>query len=416
MARKKGNAKGAANQSSRIPQLVRRLEALANKPPAPQPSGKKKKRNRNKKKTNRVSHGATMANFHPFARGFLDPFGARGVRVPDSVLVRTATTSVRWYGGGAGGTPIYNYANATVYGTVLAAPLAGLSSDGGLPLHYSFTPSGANSYFDYSGNASPFTPDFSKTWGDGQIGYNLMPFDPKSGKSYRVAGGGVKLIFYNIGPMVNADVYAIPMFNGDSVSSDYASMNSKRIKHYSLSGNDEIVLPIPMRHIGEAFEWIDSSKTGYTTASFPGDDNMSGNVTFGSYVKTASTNCTTTNTAIKAWSPQSGLGGWQIAFTLPQNAGFRCELMLHFEVMANSSVGPNYFQDSDLKPSYANASVMETVANVVGHDSITETVRQGGIETPWQEFTEKFGNATSSAIAGKLVEPMLERVMSGITG
>lgn len=403
----KRKSKGNPNQSQ-IPRLQARIDQLAS---MVQPKAGKKKRNRQRKKSgNRVSHGATLANFHPFARGFLDPFGAKDVRVPDSVLVKTGTTSVRWFGGGVGGTPIYNYTTGTAYGTMIAAPLAGLS--GAFPVHYSFVPTGTQSFFDGTNSASPWTPDFTKCWGDANMNYSLLPSDPSAGKSYRVAAGGLKMVFYGIPPTQSADIYCVPMFNGDVISSDYGTMNVKRIKHYRITGNDEIVLPLPMRHIGEAFEWIDSSKTGFTNASFPGDDNLStGSVTFNSFTRVASSNFTPAITAIKAWSPQSGLGGWQCAFTLPPGAGWRFEFILHFETMANTqSVG--FFSDYDTKTSYADGNLMETVANLAAHASNTETVVQGGTATPWEDLKHTVGNATLNAMSAKLRgEPILERIV-----
>jgi hypothetical protein len=290
----------------------------------------------------------------------------------------------------------------TAYGTLIAHPIAVTPGGVTRALNYAFTPTLTKSFFDFSGNAAPLTADYTKNFGNSTVAGLFVPFDAKLGRAYRVAGGGLKLCMFNIPPQTPVDVYALAMFNGDGIVADYQSVSAKRIRHFRLDGNDEIVLPIPIRHMGEAFEWINASQDGTATAAYPSDDKVGAGQTIGSYVTTASTDVTNTNCGIQAWSPQSGLGGWQIAFNLPPMAGWRAEFVIHFEVLSSATVPSGMLSEGDTKVSFANSGLMETVANITGHTAMKEEVMHGGVANPWDDFVKSVGNSTASSLAKDL--------------
>lgn len=412
MAKSKKNGKKQQQGQPSNAQLMQQIKGLATRGNSGGSSnGPKKKRTRRRKSGSRVvSHGASLANFSPFARGFLDPFGATGVRCPDSVLLKSGTTTHKWFATAASsiGAPSYNLTTSPVYGTLLYTPIAAPGS-AAKALQFSFTTDMTKSFFDYTANATPTVQNYAASFGGTNCTVAYQSFQATLGKAYRAVGGGVKLYFYNIPPTTPVDLYAVSMFNGDSVISDFGTMNAKRVRHFRLTGNDEIVLPVPIRHIGEAFEWINGANDGSTAASFASDDKIGTSNTFGvaNAKYTASVDNTSSWTGITAWSPQSGLGGWQLCFNLPPLAGWRAEAVIHYEVLASSTIPSGFLADTDMKVCYANQKEVETVANVAGHSGVTETTRNGGVSNPWADFAEQVGNSTASAIANELIRDNL---------
>ena len=169
MAKKK-NGKGKSNPQAalqgQISRMQQQMQAMVS---ARAGSGQSKSAKRKARKRARAAASGTgkartprfnLDSLSPFARGMLDPFRAKGVRVPDTVFVETMTTTTRSWCTAAGNTPIMNYSTQMGYGTVIFAPLAGTATYKNL--HVSFAKDGNSKFFDNTGNATPSTVDFTK--------------------------------------------------------------------------------------------------------------------------------------------------------------------------------------------------------------------------------------------------------------
>lgn len=398
------NGKGKGNPSGTVEALKQQIAALQRKissGTAQQGSGKKKKRTRRRKSTGTgKARGPKfdLSTLSPFARGMLDPFRASRVRVPDTVYVETMTTTTRTWFSGANGAPVMNYNTQAAYGTVLFAPLAGTQTYKNM--HVSFAPDNNGNFFDYGTNATPTTLVWGKGWADSGIVTTYGDTNPLLSKSYRCVGGGLKFSFFEIPDNVTADIYCVPMFNGDTVVGQMGPLRASKIKHFLCKGNDTIILPLPVRHLGEAFEWIDSTKDGFTNASFPADDNLASGKTFKDFAVVGSADNTTANTAINCWSPQSGLGGWQLGIQLPAGSGFRVEAILHWEFLSTGTTNAYWSEEAEI--SYSNSNHIEGVCNVVSRSIRAETKLANGESTPIGEAlnaaSEQLRNYTMDAL------------------
>lgn len=403
----KKNGKGGSNTKPSeaavrdLREKIKKLEARTKQ------TGKKPKVSLKSQKGK--SSGPPVSVLSSFARGFLDPFGASEVRVPDTFLSRTATSFSRQFAGGPGGAPSYNFTTANVYGTIISAPLWNTSAS---PFHYSFTPTSARSFFNYDNVATgPQAIDYTKNFGDvniasatGILGTGIM--------AKRVSGGGVRISFYGIQPQTPVDLYAVPMFNGDTVMSQWENVANQRVRHWRMTGDDTVVVPWCVRHTGEAFEWVTGLKTGASATDYPADDGVSTANIPSAFSTAVAADRTSTNCAISAWSLQSGLGGWQFAFNLPPGAGWRVETIVFIEAQMGQTNTSYYGSDKDSKPSLCDMKQLETVCNLASLTALKETTMNGGVESPWEDLRAQLGNATLNTLTeavkeNKLIEKTL---------
>lgn len=401
MAKKNGKGKTSAKPSeAALRSLQDKIKRLENKTSQ---QGKSKKVSLKSKKGK--SSGPSVETLSSFARGFLDPFGASHVRVPDSFLGRTATSSSRTFMGGVNGVPSFNFTTAQAFGTILAAPIWKTAA---YPSHYSFTPSATRSFFNYDNVPTTQTIDYSKNFTDVNWASAMgMINDGAPWRALRVSGGGVRVQFMGIPPQTPVDVYAVPMFNGDTVMSSWDNVANQRVRHWRLTGDDQIVVPWAVRHTGEAFEWVANPKSGESVTDYPTDDNLTGAVIPNSYQAGVAADRTAANTAIRAWSLQSGLGGWQLAFNLPPGAGWKAETIVHVELQMGQTTSSFYAGDADSKQTYCDSQQLEEVCNLAARSCVKEAVMTGGASSPWEDLRAEFGNQTLNSLTRAVKEHQL---------
>jgi len=408
MAKKKTQKK----VKNEIQSLTSKVQSLSAR--LAQGGGKKKKK---KGKGNKGAKGATkvrkalpdVANLGSFARGFLDPFGLRGSRVPDSSLVRTTTSYSHYWIGASNAVPSFNFTNATAYLHIAAAPLFDPAAN---PLRCASTPDAMQSVWNYTGNTAPTTIDYTKIWG-GLTQANNRGTVTNGYKNFRVSGGGVKIKLVGISSTQQVDVYAVPMFNGDTSTPYWQNVIAQRVRHWKLTaGNHEVVIPWPVRSTNDAFEYCKGTLTGAATTDYPTDDKVTS--TFSGFVYTASTDVGNTNAAVDAWSMQSGLGGWQIMFSLPPGSGWNCESIVHAECIMNQTVPSYYVGDSDSAVSLADHAQLEKVGNLVAMTCNKDETVTGSTASPWTELAGELGSQTLAGMTDALKDSkLLRRAVGG---
>lgn len=386
----KPNPNAIKSLTNQVQALNAKLKASkAARQPKPAKKGKKEK----KKGQRNIIGGLTS-----FARANLDPFSVRGARVPDSTLLRSGTSYSRVIAGS--GAPSSNYTTTKAFVSITAAPLFNQNCR---PLQVWSTPDPTVSWFNFASNASPSTADYTKNWGSIFQGFDQG--NPSTFQDYRVSGGGFRLKFFNIVNTNPVDVYCVPMFNGNTTIATWGNLVPQRTKHYRLdSGDARITLAYPVRHITDAYDWVANGKTGTAAADYPVNDGISGSVLQSSRVVTASTDCTSTNSGVLAWSLQSGMGGWQVAFTLPPGVSWMAEAITHVEYLREGTTPDAYNAESSSKLCYSNEQELEAVCNIISTTCQQEKTLKGGNDSPLSEFIETARNQTMNGFMRVLKE------------
>lgn len=411
MAKNTTRPKGGADQKkqeNKIKNLSQQITALNRKFRTRDDSGKERRARVRKALPD-------VENLGTFARAFLDPFGVRGARVPDSSLVKTAVSWSHYWTGATNGVPSFNFTNNTCYVQVIGAPLWANSSN---PLRAYITPDATQSFYDFSGNASPLTFDYTKHFGVGSGAENHGPLTTTGCKAHRVSGGGIRIRLTDVNPNNPVDVYAVPMFNNDTLSSTFGEILVQRVRHWRVSeGSEDLIIPLPVRSINNAFPWVNAGKNGAVAADYPTDDAVTSNNLFAALIATPSTNVTSTNTQVSAWSLQSGLGGWQICFNLPPGVGWTADLMLHAECLLTGTT-PSYYaaSDADTKVSLADRQQLETVSNLVAMTCNKEETVYGGTVSPWYELASEMGSQALDGLTSMLKDSQLVNRMAKAGG
>lgn len=409
MAKKKGSNTATKNEVQSVANALAKLRKNLDTKLAPQKQKQKKGKKKNKNKRVRYEL-PNVANLGVFARAFLDPFGTRGVQVPDSSLIKTAKSWTHYYIGASGGpSPIWNFTGTVGYVSLVAAPIFDPSI---APIRFWSSPSNTSSFFDFSGSTTPGTADYTKHFGWNMNTNNRGPVITNI-QQFRVGGGGLKLKINGVQPTTPVDVYAIPMFNGDRMMSQYNEVMLGKVRHWHITQSDEtIVIPWPVRSTENAFEWVDGAKTGANLADYPVDDPAAAGSLFNNLANTPSTDCTTTDTGVYMWSLQSGLGGWQIVFNVPQTTGWCAESIVHTEVNVKRA-GTNIAEsDSISSISLADHQQLETVGNLVAMSCTKDETVRGGTSSPIVELTKELGTQAMNGLTGALRDSQILKKVS----
>lgn len=278
-----------------------------------------------------AKRGPTHVELSEFQLASFDPFALRGARVPDGDVRPTYTTFTRWQLNS--GRALVNNTNSYAYMAFLHLPVLSNAYNG--TVFAGSTTSPVNSIFDFSANAAATTTDFTKTWGQvnssmsSEVGTALT-----NASSFRVSGGGLKLIISDCTPTNQASVYSMPLFNRDDLTEYYDRMVSYASHRFRVSDNAEVVVPIPIRSSGDAYDWIPSTMDGSAFTHYPYRD-QSGMSTLnapGSLVVTNSTDCTSADSVTRLYSMQGGLGATWTWVKLPPGASISAEWITHGEV------------------------------------------------------------------------------------
>lgn len=272
-----------------------------------------------------------VAELSEFQLASFDPFAIRGARVPDGDIRPTYTTFTRWQLNH--GRAIVNNTNSFAYVAVLHLPILSNAYNG--TVFVGSTTSPTSSIFDYSANVAATTVDFTKTWGmvnsslASEVGASLL-----NASSFRISGGGVKIVIADCTPTNQASVYSMPLFNRDDVTEYYDRMISYASHRFRISDNAEVVIPTPIRSTGDAYDWIPTTMDGSISQHYPYRDQTgmgAANVP-GSFVVTNSTDCTAANSTSRLFCMQGGLGATWTWIKLPPGASFSVETIIHAEV------------------------------------------------------------------------------------
>jgi len=362
-------AKNKNGKGKKGNQAIQRLQAqvadLKSKAGGQKASGKnRKKRNRRKSGQAAIARfGQNFALRSDYARAVLDPFNVRGARVPDSFMLRTGTSFANFYFNSK--KPAFNFTNIEQYVYLNTAPTSVQALKPFVCAGTAPASSGAQpgSFFNI-GASNTFN---TGTW------FSVTPTTVYDSEfpvtdSYRVTGGGLKINLTGGTEDVPILVYVVPCFNGDPTLTTYQDVVGMHTRAYTVEKNKEtITLPIPIRSTSSAYNWIASAAhPGTDVDDYPDEDGpfTAANMR-NAYVATVSTDNTTTNSAVKAWSLQSGLGGLQVVMKLPPGAAWSAEYIIHFEYIASlgNTLGKGTFGDDSFKVCLSNQAEIEAVGN-----------------------------------------------------
>jgi len=387
MAKTKAKKSGNAGLES----LRREIQTLKLKSAS---SGKQagKKKNKGKKKKGAKKGLRSVRLTSDFSRAFLDPFSISGARVPDGSLVKTSVASIRYVIDN--GRPRFNFTSAPVYQMVSAAPLW---PSGSKPLIQFSSTAGTSSWFDYTNNSNPGQGDLTKS---GALVASSSATPLGGTVSYRVTGGGVRLKFTNIPPPTPADVYVTAKFNGERMPANYEQAANRVTRHWSVKGDDELVIPFPIRSMQNSFEWINSGRPGSEVDDYPRDDDFTAQSQLrASIAFTASADNTGAIQNITGWSMQGGLGGLCICYRLPPGAAVAVESIVHIEGIPSFDYN-NVTSDTNTKVELSNASEVEAVCNAASLISQCNASSNRGATTPLEDLMNLASEIGNQAVTG----------------
>lgn len=363
MAKKKGSKSGSGNGVAALAQKIDRLaNALASQKASGKSGKKKRTRNRNRKKAG-VSAGAIVLR-SDYARAVLDPFNVRGARVPDSHMLRTGVSWMRSLING--GKQNFNFDSFEKYVYVNAAPqymatgvclvVAGTSpaSSGAAP----------GSWFNIPAANTLNTNTY--------VVKGNLNFDAEAGtfNTYRVVGGGIRMTFTGGSEDSPILAYCVPAFNGDPWLSTYQDCVNYSTREWVIDRNrDTVTIPFPLRSTDNAYNWIKLSTHPSDEADdYPDEDGPFTTAQLRKSLSTAvSTDTTATNTAITAWSMQTGMGGLQVGIKVPPGCSWSAESIIHVEYTPpyQNAYGKGTLGDDSFEFCLSNYDEIQAVGNAV---------------------------------------------------
>lgn len=339
----------------------------------PQTAGKKKRNRR--RKSGSTTLGALSANFSlrsDYARAVLDPFNVRGARVPDSFMLRTGVACTRSMINQ--GKPVFNFSNTEVYVYINAAPLYPSTSNN--LVAQGVTVTGVNGQPGNFG-VLPATNVFnSANWS--VVGSSVYDAELPTTNSYRVTGGGLRVTMTGCNKdSLQGTMWMVPSFNGDGWVTNYQQAVGYCTRSYTFDKDKATVtMPFPIRNTNTAYNWVKSSTHPTSEIDdYPEEDGPYTTAQLRSaFAQAVSTDNSTANAAILAWSMSSGLGGQQVVLKVPPGASWSCESIVHIEYQAalSNSIGHGTVSDESYKVCLANRDEIEAVGNAAAATTALE--------------------------------------------
>lgn len=406
-------AKGKKKGDGALRQLKQEISDLKSKQAQAAKNGGKKKRSRNKNRSSGLGAETLRSNY---ARAVLDPFSVKGARVPDSFMLRTGTSFVRWIQNSS--KPAFNFSNIEQYIWASMAPSWSVATK---PLVVAGTVPSAVNGVPGSWFVMPATNVFNTATWCNTTPASYYDVDNPGKDSYRVTGGGLKFSVFGVRDDDPATVLVYPCFNGNGQCATWQDMVNNSTRSWLLKGKDSVTIPFPIRNTNDAYTWVkDSSHPGNEIDDYPAEDGPFTTAQLRSaFANSNSGDFTAQNTAITAWSYQAGMGGIQLACRLPPGAAWSIEGIVHIEYIAaaGSITGRAGLMDDGYEVCLSNEAEIEAVGNAACVATQVTTQNEGGAENPWEDLKRLSREGTSQVLKGvgdALADSQLLRRMTGV--